>query len=1708
MAWKELSQICLFVIAQLLILTCGQTTSPTVGLPGSNSSQTPAAEDAESENLPDKYLVTVPKVLIEGSTEIVCVNLYEMKGPVHIKVLLTYEDNEAELLEYFMEFPYACLEFTVPGLGFQGSSKSVTISVHVKDGQFSNPWEYTLWAEKDIQIEKFKVETFIETDKPIYKPGQTVKFRVLSLDQNLRADKATVDKIWVETPSGIRIAQWLSVTGEQGLISLELPMTSDPMLGKWKIFVEHRGVRSEQEFTVDEYVLPKFEVTIDGPSYLLVNETTVQYKICARYTYGQPVEGSVFAELSPEFSYARDERESVVFESENTGTSGCVDASFNITGFTLMETFYEMYNSKLKLDVIFTELATGVEVYEESEDCKLAVNAYSLEFVSKNFFKKGLPFTGKVRLTKPDGSPVENKVVRVELSNGEYSEDLTTDSKGLATFVVSNLSQASRFEASVPDMPSERRRGMFSISARRAFLSVKPQFSPSDSFLQISLDSAAVSVFSEMVVQIAHTGSRAVHTRDLGTMFISKGNIIRPQITFSERRSATADSMNYRVIELRFEVTPDMAPLTKLLVYYVKHSGEVVADSVQFEVNQQLANKVEISFKENQEKPGEDTELLISAAPDSICGVGIVDKSVYLLGGGSNNIQEQQVTEFLKNYQLDAGSGIGTQKCESHRPPWWRGPMDIGHHHSQARDSSSAFDDAGILYMTNLDLETAPCPKYDRYPMPVARFGLGGMEFQRRGDSLDDMPIAFAMEVDDGIPLGEADEAPQPPRLRAYFPETWLWDLILVEGTGQASINLTVPDTITEWIGNGFCISETQGIGISSTSSLQAFQPFFLSYTLPYSVIRGENFPVKVTVFNYMADCLVIELTMSESENFTLAPNEEQSRSICVCGSQSSSVEFNIIPNIIGFMPIEVTAVSINDGLGLCGNEFVTTVANAGDAIRKEILVEAEGIEQEDTRSEFFCPSDLQDGFVWTQELEPPIEIVPDTAWAKVVLTGDVMGPTLSNLEHLVQIPYGCGEQNMLTFVPNVLAMQYLTVTNQLTPDVAKRATDNMKLGYQREFNYRHSDGSFSAFGENDPSGSTWLTAYVVRSFYQASQFIEVDFDDLKSSIDWLKGLQDSSGCFRSVGKLCHKDMLGGINNDLTLSAYVVISLLEAGTSFEDEVIVHGLQCLESQLDSTDDNYALSQMAYALALGNSSRCSDVLERLEGVADYEGGKHWTSNRQTSSSGTYHRPSSADVEMTSYVLMTYLKVYSRSDIIAEGLPISRWLVQRRNARGGFGSTQDTVVGLTALARFSEYTVAGDLDITLTVESSEPQDSWGTAQVLRATSSNRLVLQQLYTENVPTTLNFQGSGLGCALLQVSLFYNTYPEEPEEPEFYLEVSIEDHPQFPDCTRFEAEVCAGYSSDDEASNMAVIDFRLQSGYTADKASLDLLKETNHLLKRYEVDGKSVIFYFDEITNKPTCVTFGLVQDIKVKETKPSFVTVYDYYKTEVRKTVTYALICSTQMELPLQPQARIWGSLGPVAAPIIENCPPKIGTCPYSENHNCGNELFMHDCTDDSQCPGERKCCQKDCSQVCIYPDFPVPQPEPLLPTTESPPTHSAGCLADGCPIYEEELPLDWVNKFCHSYYVAVMKVKGRNRAKVFENYRYGEEDLRITVTYTLDDRCSSNLVPNTRYIIFTDYESLDEDQREMTIKQTALIVPFKRKYLKNFDQGLCPIA
>lgn len=49
------------------------------------------------------------------------------------------------------------------------------------------------------------------------------------------------------------------------------------------------------------------------------------------------------------------------------------------------------------------------------------------------------------------------------------------------------------------------------------------------------------------------------------------------------------------------------------------------------------------------------------------------------------------------------------------------------------------------------------------------------------------------------------------------------------------------------------------------------------------------------------------------------------------------------------------------------------------------------------------------------------------------------MGPSISGITSLIKMPYGCGEQNMITFVPNIFAIKYLeTINNLKTSDLSK----------------------------------------------------------------------------------------------------------------------------------------------------------------------------------------------------------------------------------------------------------------------------------------------------------------------------------------------------------------------------------------------------------------------------------------------------------------------------------------------------------------------------------------------------------------------------------------------------------------------------------------------------------------------------------------------
>ena len=60
---------------------------------------------------------------------------------------------------------------------------------------------------------------------------------------------------------------------------------------------------------------------------------------------------------------------------------------------------------------------------------------------------------------------------------------------------------------------------------------------------------------------------------------------------------------------------------------------------------------------------------------------------------------------------------------------------------------------------------------------------------------------------------------------------------------------------------------------------------------------------------------------------------------------------------------------------------------------------------------------------------------------------GDILGRALKNLDGLLKMPYGCGEQNMALLAPNIYILQYLKSTEQLTDAILKKANHFLSSG-------------------------------------------------------------------------------------------------------------------------------------------------------------------------------------------------------------------------------------------------------------------------------------------------------------------------------------------------------------------------------------------------------------------------------------------------------------------------------------------------------------------------------------------------------------------------------------------------------------------------------------------------------------------------------------
>uniref|UniRef100_A0A8D0CAT7 CD109 antigen n=2 Tax=Salvator merianae TaxID=96440 RepID=A0A8D0CAT7_SALMN len=1261
-----------------------------------------------------------------------------------------------------------------------------------------------------LEFDRKSLSVFVQTDKSMYKAGQEVKLRVVTLYPNLKPYNTPVN-IYIRDPRRNLVQQWLAQNGKLGKIAKQFKLSRYPMLGDWNIEVQVNDQRHFQTFTVMEYELPKFEVFITAPMFYSPKEKIFNGTVTAKYTYGKPVKGKVTIDC---FLFYK--RKSILTQTLEINGS----ANFSVNTEELQNTtwsHYELHQMPVDITAVVTETLTGI-----SQNASTPVFPYDHDYLLEfsdytRILKPPLSFSALLKVTRSDSSPLtpderRNDVMvtvtplrRVTYDVYDDGNESQLNETQILVYAVAENGIV-QIEFPVPVAVS-------ALDIKATFLDSETSLSVHDvfyssnmTFLQIRKTTPEVKVGTPLELKVQ--SNRPV--KEINYMVVSKEQIV------------TAGKANPGT----FSLTPEnsWAPEACVISYFVSDNGEVIGDVLNFPVQPKFKNEINMSWSKKKAGPSEDVTLKIRVTdPKTTIALLAVDKSTKLLGK-RNDITEDVINEELRLYG---------------RP----------HYGSVARSSHDIFQIYNLWILTDASLSEGK----DYYDYPVYY-------------NMEDYSTSVSMAVPTYV---------SNPHIRTNFPETWIWREITPRST-ETTVNFTVPDTITSWVCSAFVISEDLGLGlIKMPIELEVFQPFFVSLNLPSSVTRGEQFILEVNVFNYLKESTEVTVTLDTSNTFEILIISNDinvmgnQRSVWVPSEDGMTVTFPIKPKQIGEIPIRVTAIS----------------PIASDAVLQKVLVKAEGLEQFHSQALLLDLSQKNDFTRETLNFTFPSDVVAGSERVQITVIGDLLGPSISGLESLIKMPYGCGEQNMINFAPNIYVLDYLSKTGELTPKLKSKAVSYMREGYQRELLYQRNDGSFSAFGNSDQSGSTWLSAFVLRSFVQAQPFIDIDLYILEKTASWIVKYQRPSGEFWEPGKVLHTELQGGTKSSVSLTAYITAALLEYQRDKYDDNIKKGLNFLEFNLnEGISDNYTLALVTYALSLTKSSEAHRALSMLNEKAEQKGDlRYWISPAFELSDSW--QPQSVDIEAAGYALLSHAK----QQRFLEGIPIMKWLSQQRNHLGGYSSTQDTIVGLQALSSCAALTANVKTEMDVTVSTTREKDPI----VFKIDNENRFLLKNkelVATQPVEVTVFASGHGFG--LFQLNIMYNVKSSHvrrkrssaQSQEAFELDVFVYDDNK--DIHRFTLMVCTRYLGGplSSKSGMALIEIGLLSGFSL---SPNVTSFYDPVKKMEKEEGK-VNLYLDSLNETQFCVDMPVVRDFKVANTQDASVIVLDYYEPRRRAVASY----------------------------------------------------------------------------------------------------------------------------------------------------------------------------------------------------------------------------
>ena len=1311
--------------------------------------------------------------------------------------------------------------------------------------------EVAVTGAGETVVKKARVETttriFLQTDKPIYQPGQTVHLRTLTFSGKTPAVSTAGVTIEIAAPSGDRIFRKALAPDAYGIAGLDYPLGDRLPLGLYEITATVGEQSVTKAFGVQRYVLPRFVITFPGLHGWYQFGEVISGVVQADYVFGEPVAGTATVTAR-------------VFSGEWTDLDMVSGPLFNARLPFMLPPAYAA-NPALGGYVELQATVTDTAGHSETKTLNLPLsNAPILITALADANVPGATSQYFVVARWPDGLPAVGASVTFNV--GTSSGTTTTDARGVAEVSFAYTTQDS--------LRITVRSGNYSSTLTQALTA--------QSGVKVVADEAHYEVGEVAHLQVFFSG-------ESWTDWVYYEVVARDFVIATGRVTLTGSAASFDL-----PVDRSLVPLAEVRVYKTLTDLTVSRDRVAFTVGTLSELSVDIAADKAEYRPGEEVRLdftvLDGVQPIAAAlGVSIVDRAVYEVDERFRGLEAAFTgSEGEVPYDVQVFDYVYGQRAV---PPDAAAPLVVTPQAALADEmvstlpirearAAAAQDTAvgaywsalalaavagylglvvlgfrdkryaalalaltmilpavaalGALYSRVGTLASPSSPEGDRTVLfgqglggpPVAAEEPGGI-FGFAGDRTATGPS--------GANVGQGPTIATPPRVRTFFPETWYWNPAVITGPdGRANLTLFAPDSITTWAVDAIASTQDARLG-SGNTTVRVFQDFFVEPDIPLAAVQNDTFDLRVSVFSYRNATDTVTVRLTPDAWFTLG--SPGAANLTIGAGEVRSVSFTITATEIGVHNLTV----------LAGNLQVS------DAVVRVVRVDPRGAPVERTSSGRLTGTESK-----TVNLVLRDDRIPGTESALVRLQPSMNAVILDGADNYIHYVSGCGEQSMSTLNIDVLAFRLVAAGTSEERMLEVEGIVNQGIQHELQFlvEAQNGQGRGIVWFPGDQDAHPWLTSWGLITFQDAiAAGFALDEDILTDMQDWLVSVQrdDGSWEFPEWGIYEFNNPILR-SKEVAATAYIARALLYSGYPADASAVQKALGYVAAKArDLWDDPYTLALSLIVLhdAGGSSALRSDIATRLVELKREDNGTvFWKSPSSILSDGNsrfggyWGEHDSRTSETTGYAVMALSRERGYTSEVAGGV---EYLLARRNPFGGYFSTQDTVVALQALLDVGSGSAPDGFDVTVAVNGT-PRGS------VRFDASNRDLTYLLditpYLTAV-TTVEITASGNGSVVYQVVLSeYVPWSVLPAPAcVLCLDVTYSDLDVLLGDT-VNATVVVTYTGDAPQLKMVLVTVASGVGLTFDVDALDALVASD-AIALYEFEAGSVRLYIENV---------------------------------------------------------------------------------------------------------------------------------------------------------------------------------------------------------------------------------------------------------------------